>query len=313
MPMYSEVLANPKAERFRRVRELLTRKGRQKNRRFVVEGPQAVREVLDYRPDIVQDVYVAVDGAEDDAMFVNPTVARLAGKALQAANMLASDSGADHAADHDAGAGATIYVHKATRAVVDSVSEDAQGIFAVASLDDYEAPLDDIDIADLLVGNDDGNGPLIAAFWQVRDPGNAGTVIRSADAAGCDAVLLVDDCVEPVNPKVVRATTGSLFHLPVFHVSERRFFDIAAGARIVAADVHGTDDLVPVSLPDYVRDADPKQPRIVLFGNEARGLKPETLERCTDIVSIPIYGHAESLNLAMSASIMLMTIAMHEH
>lgn len=69
-----------------------------------------------------------------------------------------------------------------------------------------------------------GRAPQIAAFWQVRDPGNAGTVIRAADAAGCDAVIFVDDCVDVLNPKVIRSTAGSLFHLPVLAMSTDEFF-----------------------------------------------------------------------------------------
>ena len=100
-----------------------------------------------------------------------------------------------------------VYVHKVTHAVMHRMSADAQGVLAVADMQaflDSSAVLDDFD-----------GHAMVAAFWQVRDPGNAGTVIRSADAAGCSAVVLVDDCVDMFNPKVVRSTAGSLFHAVV--------------------------------------------------------------------------------------------------
>ena len=94
--MKSEVIANPRAERVRRVSELADRKGRKRSGRFMVEGPQSVRELLSWHPDIVEDLYVEVVSAEPDAAFITPTVAQMAGKAMQ--------TGA--------------YVHKVTHAVM---------------------------------------------------------------------------------------------------------------------------------------------------------------------------------------------------
>lgn len=153
----------------------------------------------------------------------------------------------------------------------------------------------------------------MAAFWQVRDPGNAGTVIRAADAAGCAAVVFVDECVDMFNPKVIRATAGSLFHLPVLTMTTGEFFTWCSerGLAVTAADVYGTPGNRPVPLPELLggdggRDTD----RAVLFGNEARGLPDDVLERSDTVVSIPIYGRAESLNLGTSAAVMLMSMAM---
>ena len=163
------------------------------------------------------------------------------------------------------------------------------------------------------VGGSGGHPSLVAAFWQVRDPGNAGTVIRAADAAGCAAVVFVDECVDMFNPKVIRATAGSLFHLPVLTMTTGEFFTWCSerGLVVTAADVYGTPGNRPVPLPELLggdggRDAD----RAVLFGNEARGLPDDVLERSDTVVSIPIYGRAESLNLGTSAAVMLMSMAM---
>ncbi|MDU5899343.1 MAG: RNA methyltransferase, partial [Bifidobacterium sp.] len=169
MPIKTEVIANPKAERIRRVAELAERKGRKRAGRFLVEGPQSVRELLTWHPDIVRDLYVEAIGTEPDAPFLTDTVAQMAGKAMQAG----------------------AYVHKVTHAVMRHMSSDAQGVLAVADMQGF------LDAA----GNVEsfGDNAMVAAFWQVRDPGNAGTVIRSADAAGCAAVVFVDECVDIFN------------------------------------------------------------------------------------------------------------------
>ena len=286
MPISSKVIANPKAERIRRVAELAERKGRKRSGRFMVEGPQSVRELLAWHPSIVEDLYVEVSSDEPDAAFITPTVAQMAGKAMQAG----------------------AYVHKVTHDVMRRMSSDAQGVLAVADMRSF--------LDSSTIDGDFDERTMIAAFWQVRDPGNAGTVIRSADAAGCTAVVLVDDCVDIFNPKVIRSTAGSLFHLPVLTMRTDEYFDWCADRKltIYAADVHGTDTRLPEPLTDVL--AVPQslsQAKTVLFGNEARGLTQEVLEHADRIVSIPIYGKAESLNLGTSAAVMLLSLAMSSH
>ncbi len=142
---------------------------------------------------------------------------------------------------------------------------------------------------------------LVVICADVRDPGNAGTVIRTADAAGADAVVLAGTSVDAYNPKTVRATVGSLFHLPVAvaddpadAVASAR----AAGLTVLAADGGGELDL---------DDADDvlAGPTAWLFGNEARGLPPELAGAADHRVRIPIHGRAESLNLATAAAVCL--------
>jgi TrmH family RNA methyltransferase len=143
---------------------------------------------------------------------------------------------------------------------------------------------------------------LVAVLEEVRDPGNLGTIIRAADAAGADAVVLTGRSVDLYNPKVVRSTTGSLFHLPVAVGAELP--DVlqrlrSAGLRAVAADVKGE------GLLDVRARGDLAQPTVWVFGNEARGLEDESLELMDGVVAVPIYGAAESLNLATAASVCL--------
>ena len=138
---------------------------------------------------------------------------------------------------------------------------------------------------------------MLVLLTNVRDPGNAGTVIRGADAAGADAVLVSDASVDVLSPKVVRSTAGSLFHLPVvtgLPVAATIARLREAGVRVLAADGAGT-----VLLPD----ADLAPAHAWVMGNEAWGLDEEVRAQCDEVVRVPIYGAAESLNLAMAATI----------
>jgi len=140
---------------------------------------------------------------------------------------------------------------------------------------------------------------LLVICADVRDPGNAGTVIRTADAAGADAVVLAGQSVDPYNPKTVRATVGSLFHLPLAVEPDPAAAVRAAQARgltVLAADGAGEVDLF---------DADVSGPTAWLFGNEAWGLPDDLASLADHRVAIPIHGRAESLNLSTAAAVCL--------
>ena len=144
---------------------------------------------------------------------------------------------------------------------------------------------------------------LVALAADVRDPGNAGALVRCADAAGADAVILTGSSVDPYNPKVVRASVGSLFHLPL--VVEPDVASVIesvrrAGLTVIAADADGDLDL-DAAIDTGLLDA----PTAWLFGNEAWGL-PAVVRRLADrVVNVPIHGRAESLNLATAAAVCL--------
>jgi TrmH family RNA methyltransferase len=146
---------------------------------------------------------------------------------------------------------------------------------------------------------------LLVILVNVRDPGNAGTVIRGADASGADAVLLSDSSVDIYNPKVVRSTVGSLFHLPIvtgLPIGPLLDQVRAAGLALLAAD--GSGDEVLGDLDGDTTDL-LKGPHAWVMGNEAWGLESEVRAACDRVVRVPIYGKAESLNLAMAATLCL--------
>ena len=330
MPL-KELIDNPHSERVKRI-AALTRGKVNDLHKFLVEGPQSVREAVRYAADSICDIYVAENVVNDYKSFTNNH---------------SSDSNENNSTDPiraivEESLEKECYVHPVSLEVIRKISSDSQGIVAVLnskSLDDFytssfynlqnslcENSLGDNSLVkNPLVKKSLGENPLdenhikplrIAACWQVRDPGNAGAIIRVADVAGCDAVVFVDDCVSRWNSKLIRSTAGSLFHLPVVSISENEWFDWAKklGIRIIAADIYGTDERKPKDFPIILDDNNIMESSLaVLFGNEARGLPVSVLNKVDEISVIPIYGKAESMNLATSAAVMLMGLAMSSH
>ncbi len=144
---------------------------------------------------------------------------------------------------------------------------------------------------------------LVAVCADIRDPGNAGSVLRCADAAGAEGVVFAGDAVDPYNPKAVRSSVGSLWHLDVVIETETTATIEtlrAGGMRVVAAD--GSAELDLDAADDYgVLD----EPTAWLFGNEAWGLPAATRDLADVAVRVPIHGRAESLNLAAAAAVCL--------
>ncbi|HEX3815287.1 MAG TPA: RNA methyltransferase [Mycobacteriales bacterium] len=148
-----------------------------------------------------------------------------------------------------------------------------------------------------------GSPRLVTLLAEVRDPGNAGTVLRCSDAAGADAVILAGDAVDPYNGKCVRASAGSLFHLPV--VRRVRPDEAVAALRDRGLQVLAADGAGEADLDDLVDAGELAGPTGWLFGNEAWGLPDELAALADRRVRIPIYGSAESLNLAAAAAVCL--------
>ncbi|KQQ92513.1 RNA methyltransferase [Leifsonia sp. Leaf325] len=257
------MLENPRSPRVRAVAKLAKKPARVDSGLFLLEGPQAVAEALTFKPELVVD------------LFATPTALERYDDIAQAAE------------------DADIEVEYVTEQVLESMSDTVtpQGFIAVCR--QFPTSVKDIFASE---------PRLIAILEEVRDPGNAGTIVRAADAAGADAVIFTGRSVDLYNPKVVRSSTGSIFHLPI--AVDVEFEDVrdrarAAGLQILAADIKG-DDLL-AARNEGLLDA----PTAWLFGNEARGLPDDKLALADRAVSVPIYGSAESMNLATAASVCL--------
>jgi TrmH family RNA methyltransferase len=255
--------ASASMARLKAARRLTKRALRQRERAFLAEGPQAVAEAL-------------ATGAGMSGLFVTgPAQARHAGLVAQAA-------------------AAGVDVQLVSGEVMSELAQTVtpQGLLAVC--DFVDVPLERVAAA---------RPVLVALLANVRDPGNAGTVLRAADAAGADAVIFADASVDVYNGKCVRASAGSLFHLPVVagaSVADATRQLRAAGLRVLAAEGRGA-----ATLDDPGTRAALAGPTAWLFGNEAWGLPEELLALADESVAVPIYGRAESLNLATAAAVCL--------
>lgn len=261
------VLANPHAERVRRVRGLAGRSRRIRTGLLLVEGPQAVRELLAFRPGEVRDVYLS-----EAAAAHHPDIARAA-------------------------AAATRFVHPVTDEVAAALSAQAQGVVAVAGRGAIRAPAAPAE------------RPLVVLLPRSQDPGNVGTIVRTADAMGASAVLLGEGSAEAGSPKVIRSSAGSVFHLPIAQGVD--FEDAAGGLRAEGARVLGAAGEGDVDLADLLEDGRVlRGPHAWAFGNEAHGLSAAERAACDALVRIPMPGHAESLNVAQAAAMCLFASAL---
>ena len=242
-------------------RRLQRRRDRDQTRRFLAEGPQAVREAL------------------------SGTVHELFGTAA------ALQRYADLA---DAAAAAGVPVSEVTDDGLAALAETVQPQGLVAVCEQLDVPL---------AAAMQHRPRLMAVLAEIRDPGNAGTVLRTADAAGAGAVVFAGDAVDPYNGKCVRASAGSLFHVDVVRESGTEAVVAAckaAGVRVLAATGYGDADL-----DDLADTGALAAPTAWLFGSEAHGL-PKHLLKAADLrVRVPIHGRAESLNLAAAAAVCL--------
>ncbi len=141
------------------------------------------------------------------------------------------------------------------------------------------------------------------ALQAVRDPGNLGTIIRTADAAGCGAVILVGDCCDPYSVEAVRATMGSIFAGRLLRASRSRDSWTGGGAGLARWSGPCSPRPPTSAPPSYA------PPTLILMGNEQAGLPPELADACDTVVKIPMRGRADSLNLAVATGVMIYAAA----
>jgi TrmH family RNA methyltransferase len=251
-----------RSPRVKAARQLGKRAFRERGRSFLAEGPQAVREAL-RQPGVLTELFVTGQGA---------------GRHPELATAAARQG---------------IAVHEISGEVMAELAQTItpQGVLGVCRFID-------VPLASLL----QTPPQLVTVLANVRDPGNAGTVLRTADAAGADGVIFAAASVDPYNSKCVRSSAGSLFHLPVVAgapLAETIGRLRESGVQVLAADGSATQVLDGAAGPDLTR------PTAWLFGNEAWGLPDDVLALADTAVAVPIYGSAESLNLAAAAAVCL--------
>jgi TrmH family RNA methyltransferase len=248
-------------------RRLKSRRGRRDAGRFLAEGAQAVSEALK-RPELVHDLFFTADG-------------------LHRAPELA-------AAARDADLSLAEISDKAAADLSETITP--QGLIAVC---------EKVDVS--LAAALQGAPQLVVVLVEPNEPGNAGAILRTADAAGASAVILTGDAVDPYNGKAVRASAGSIFHLDL--VVADSVLDVIAACRSAGLQVLATSGAATDDLDELIDQQRLAAPTAWLFGNEAHGLAAEVVRACDLAVRVPIHGAAESLNLAAAAAVCLYSSA----
>jgi TrmH family RNA methyltransferase len=269
--MAGRELTSIRSPRVKAARRLAKRAFRRSDRRFLAEGPQAVREALDL-PGVLVELFTTTEAESRHADLVGRAEA----------------SG--------------VPVLRVSGEIMADLAQTVtpQGLLAVCAFID-------VSLTKALAPAP----PLVTVLAQVRDPGNAGTVLRTADAAGSDLVIFTDACVDPYNGKCVRASAGSLFHIPI--VVGPRFDALIGSLKAAGLTVLAADGAAERSLDEAIDEAGDggqlARPTAWVFGNEAWGLPGDVLGLVDEAVRVPIYGRAESLNLATAAAVCLYSSA----
>jgi TrmH family RNA methyltransferase len=269
-PGFSPDVLTERSARIVAAHKLLRRARRTETGEFLADGAQAVREAVAAErdaPGTVRELYVTAEAAGRQVTIVRAALDR--GIPVTEVNSRAAE--------------------KLSGAVT------PQGITARCALPDGLTG----GLASLL----GGRPQLLAVLVETSDPGNAGTIIRLADAAGADAVIVAGDTVDAFGPKTVRASAGSVFHLPIVRAPHpETLLASLAGAGIRTLATTGAAEL---TLPEADASGLLAGPTAWLFGNEAHGLARGVIDDADRSIRIPIYGRAESLNLAAAAAICL--------
>jgi RNA methyltransferase, TrmH family len=292
------MLLNAKSSRVKAARLLARRSMRERSRLFLAEGPQAVREALAPGGSGGSSYAPGPAGGSGGSSYAPGPAGGSGGSSPRASTVAELFVTGPARARHEelvravVASGAPVYEIDEPLMAELAQTVNPQGLLAVC-------PFLDVPLGELLAGSP----RLVVILANVRDPGNAGTVLRTADAAGADAVIFSGASVDPYNSKCVRASTGSLFHLPF--ATGVPVAEATAGLRESGLTVFAADGTATAGLDQLELDGALAGPTAWLFGNEAWGLPADLLALADQAVAVPIYGRAESLNLAAAAAVLL--------
>jgi TrmH family RNA methyltransferase len=259
------VIDEPSHPRVRAARRCHSASGRARTGRFLAEGAQAVREAV-AEPGVVVEIFATPQWRSGDA---SDSAAAILGNAVG------------------------VPIHEVSERVLASIAETTtpQGVVAVCR---------DVTVGlDVLLAR---SPRLVVVLAEVRDPGNAGTIIRTADAAGADGVVLTTASVDPLGGKCVRSSVGSVFHLPLVVGQPVEVVDHlrGAGLTVLAADADADLDITEADEQGLLA-----RPTAWVVGNEAHGVPVPYLRAVDAVVGVPVHGRAESLNVSVAAGVCL--------
>ena len=253
-------ITSPSNPLIKEIKSLYKKKGRWAKNLYLAEGIKIVEECIDNDCPIVNIIY------SDELLNTR------GGQALF--NRIKSYDRLVHVSD------------KLYREISDT--ENPQGILAVIRFE--------VNSIENLKTRDN---PFLLLLDEVQDPGNMGTIIRTADAFGIDGIIVTEGCVDIYNPKVVRSTMGSIFRTPIFHESDgvkivEKLKD--EGIKIYSTSLEGSQ---------YIQNANFKEACVLIIGNESKGVSEDLHFMADELIKIPMMGGAESLNAAVASSIIM--------
>lgn len=250
-------------DKVKQTKLLLKTKGRNKEKKFIIEGYRILTLALECNCDL-------------EYIFINEDFEKKE-EYLKFLELVQSKN---------------IKVYKTLNKIFNEMTdtEHTQGILGVLKYKERD-----------LVNNIGKNDKFVLILDRIQDPGNMGTIIRTADSAGVDAVILLKGCVDIYNPKVIRSTMGSIFNMNIINATQDETIEVlkSNGFNLVSSYLNTDNYYHQTSYGDKVA---------LIIGNEANGINDELISKSDKLIKIPIYGDAESLNAAVSAGILMYEI-----
>ena len=250
-------------ERVKYTKSLLKSKNRQKESKYIIEGYRILTLAIECNADLD---YVFINETFEDKDEHNEFL-----KVLEDNN---------------------IKVFKTTNKIFKELvdTENTQGILGVVKFKERK-----------IENNIDNNEKFVLILDRIQDPGNMGTIIRTADAAGIDAIVALKGCVDIYNPKVIRSTMGSIFDMKIIHATQEECINELRNNNFKIVSSYLETD-------NYYHKTNYDNKVALVIGNEANGVNDDLIKESDILVKIPIYGNAESLNAAISSAILMYEI-----
>lgn len=250
-------------ERVKYTKSLLKSKNRQKESKFIIEGYRILTLAIECNADL-------------DYVFINETF----------------ENKDEHKNFLSILKDKKIKVFKTTNKIFNELidTENTQGILGVVRFKERK-----------IEHNIKSEDKFVLILDRIQDPGNMGTIIRTADAAGVDGIIALKGCVDIYNPKVIRSTMGSIFDMNIIHSTQEECLrELKSNDFNIVSSYLNTDN--------YYHETDYGKKVALVIGNEANGVNDELINESDILVKIPIYGNAESLNAAISSAILMYEI-----
>ena len=250
-------------DKIKYTKSLLKTKNRNKESKFIIEGYRILTLAIECNANL-------------DYVFINEDFENKQ-EYIEFLNLLESKN---------------IKTYKTTNKIFNDLidTENTQGILGVVQFKSRS-----------LQENLDNKDKFVLILDRIQDPGNMGTIIRTADAAGVDAIIALKGCVDIYNPKVIRSTMGSIFDMNIIHASQDECVEVLK---------HYDFDIVSsyLNTDNYYNEVEYNNKIALVIGNEANGINDDLVSKSDVLVKIPIYGNAESLNAAISSAILMYEI-----